>query len=356
MIDDKVKSYNHYRFEKKYTLSLVYGIISMVLSTIFAVSYIGIGANMAAFVQFMGSFIFMIVVGLLRRRIQLLTRYVAIVTAITLASFQTIFVFGSQFGFHYQFFPLVVVVFLLMDLNIPHEKIMAYIFSIIMIVLFFVCETVYHPIISNSFLRYEDYYFNFTVIASFLALMLILHYISVEIFSTKDQLFQMATKDALTGLYNRRTFIQQGTTFFKIAQRGGLPFTILIFDIDDFKSVNDLYGHIAGDHYLQGISKVCEKTLRDSDFIGRYGGEEFGVILNNTNEEQGMVVAEKLRETIENFHINEGTIVIKRTISIGVAGYSHDYENFHELLDKGDKAMYQSKNNGKNTVTAYKKR
>lgn len=134
-----------------------------------------------------------------------------------------------------------------------------------------------------------------------------------------------------------------------------MPFTILIFDIDDFKSVNDLYGHIAGDHYLQGISQVCEKALRDSDFIGRYGGEEFGVILSNTTETQGRVVAEKLRETIENYHINEGSIVIKRTVSIGVAAYSHEYESFHELLDKGDKAMYASKNNGKNTVSVYKR-
>lgn len=101
----------------------------MVLSTIFAVSYIGIGANFAAFVQFIGSFIFMIVVGLLRRRIQMLTRYVAILTAMTLATFQTVFVFGNQFGFHYQFFPLVVVIFLLMDLNIFHEKLMAYLLS-----------------------------------------------------------------------------------------------------------------------------------------------------------------------------------------------------------------------------------
>jgi diguanylate cyclase (GGDEF)-like protein len=353
MIDDKVKSYNHYRFEKKYTLSLVYGIISMVLSTIFAISYIAIGANVAAFVQFIGSFIFMIVVGLLRRRIQWLTRYVAIITALTLVGFQTVFVFGSQFGFHYQFFPLVVVVFLLMDLNIFHEKIMAYLLSITMVILFFVCENIYQPIVLESFAIYKEYYFIFTIVASFLSLILIFHYISVEIFSTKDQLFQMATRDALTGLYNRRTFIQQGTTFFKIAQRGGNPFTILIFDIDDFKSVNDLHGHIAGDHYLQGLSNLCKNTLRDSDFIARYGGEEFGVLLSNTNEDEGYVVAEKLRESIENFYINEGSIVIKRTVSIGLEGYSHDYENFHELLDKGDKAMYASKNKGKNTVTIY---
>lgn len=354
MIDDGIKSYNHYRHEKKYTLSLIYSIVAMVVSVCFAVSYIAIGANLAAYVQFLGAFVFMIIVGLLRRRIQVLTRYVAVVSSMLLVLIQTVWIFGEGFGFHYQIFPLVVVVFMLLDFNIWYEKMSAYVLSALGIGIFFSSLVIHMPLVGVSFTSYGRYYSVANALLSFVSTMLILHYISVEIFSTKDQLYQMATRDALTGLYNRRTFIQQGTSFFKIAQRGGTTFTILIFDIDDFKSVNDMYGHVAGDHFLKGLSRLCEESLRDSDFIARYGGEEFAVILHDTDETHAALVADKLRAVVEAYKLKEGAVVINRTISIGLATYDHDYDNFHDILDKGDKAMYMSKNSGKNKISVLK--
>lgn len=353
MIKDDIKSYNDYRNEKKYTLSLIYAIFSMVVYVCFAIGFIIIGANLAAFIQFLGAFIFMLIIGLLKRRILILTRYIGIMTSLVLILIMSVFIFGQAFGFYIAIFPIVVVIFLVLDFSMKHERVFAYLLSTVGGVIVFLSNNFYYPIENVDFSQYAMTFTIINIVVSFGAGILALQYISVEIFSTKDQLYQLATSDSLTGLYNRRTFIEQGTSFFKIAQRGGSPFTILIFDIDDFKSVNDLYGHIAGDHYLEGLSKLCIETLRDSDFIARYGGEEFAVIIHEATEEQAKIVAEKLRKAVECFNMIEGATIINRTISIGVASYDHKYTNFHQILDKSDKAMYKSKENGKNITTVY---
>lgn len=353
MIKDDIKSYDDYRNEKKYTFSLIYAIFSMVVYVCYAIMFIIIGANLAAIIQFFGAFIFMLITGLFKRRILILTRYIGIITSLLLILIMSVFIFGEEFGFYIAIFPIVVVIFLVLDFSMKFERISAYLLSVMGGVIVFLSNKFYFPIEHLDFSQYAMTFTIVNILVSFAAGMMALQYISVEIFSTKDKLYQMATKDSLTGLYNRRTFIQQGTAFFKIAQRGGSPFTLLIFDIDDFKSVNDLYGHIAGDHYLEGISKLCVKTLRDSDFIARYGGEEFAVIIHEATEEQAKIVAEKLRKVIEGFKIIEGAAVINRTISIGVVSYDHKYSNFHQILDKGAKAMYKSKENGKNIITVF---
>jgi len=353
MIDEGVKSYNRYRNEKKFQLALVYTIFSMVACVCFAVSYIAIGANFPAYIQFLGAFLFMILVGLLRQRKQALTRFIAIFTSMALILFQGVYAFGADFGFHYRVFPLTVVIFLLLDFNILYEKVLAYLISVIAILVFFVAINFQVPLMGSGYEAYGPIYKTINILLAFTTAMAILHYISVEIFSTKDQLYQMATRDALTGLFNRRTFIQKATTLFRTAQRGGNVFTIMIIDVDDFKSVNDQYGHVVGDRFLRDMASLFQKTLRETDFIARYGGEEFAIILHDAKTLQAQSVAEKLRQAVENFAIKEEGHDIQRTISIGLATYDHAFKDFHSILDKGDKAMYHSKVTGKNKVSTF---
>ena len=352
-MDLKVKSYNHYKQESKYSLALIYTVISMLVCVLFSISFIAIGASIAAYLQMLGAFVFMSIAGLLRRRVQKFTRYAAILTSLILVLIQGAFVFGPTYGFQYQLFPLIVVIFLLLDFNILYERISIYILSAISIVIFYIIQwSKVVPLFDGHHL-YESYYFNIALFFSFSGLIILLYYLSKEIFAAKDQLYSMATTDALTNLYNRRTFLKRGEEAFKVAERGGNHFSIIMYDVDSFKSVNDEYGHLVGDTVLKHMASVSKEAVRETDLVARYGGEEFAILLPNTSPEQAGLVAEKLREQIAANIVDVSPFKINRTISLGVVGYHFSITSFDELIDKADKAMYQSKSKGKNKVTLF---
>lgn len=349
----KIKSYNHYRSETKYNIALVYAIVSMVACVFYSISFIIIGANLAAFVQLMGGFVFMTVVGLLRRRFQKFTRYIAICTSLALVFVQSTFVFGKDYGFQYQLFALLVVIFLLLDFNILYERISIYCLSALTIAVFFICEWATFDLVFVANADYATLYFTITLLVSFIGLIVVLYYLSIEIFSAKDQLYNMATTDSLTNLNNRRSFLKRGEEYFKVAERGGNTFSVIIYDIDSFKPINDEYGHLVGDRVLKDISDVSRETVRETDFLARYGGEEFAILLPNTTSEQAYVVAEKLRARIAEHTVVVSPYKIQRTISLGVMAYHYSIGSFDDLVDKADKAMYKSKSNGKNKTTTF---
>lgn len=352
-MDLKVKSYDHYKEESKYSLALVYAILSMLICVLFSISFIAIGANYAAYIQLLGAFVYMTVSGLLRRRIQFFTRYLAIITSIVMVGIQGAYFFGPSYGLQYQMFPLIVVIFLLLDFNITYERTSIYVLSLVSIgVFYFVQYTPFEPRFAEYYL-YESYYFSIALFFSFSGLLILLYYLSKEIFAAKDQLYNMATTDALTNLYNRRTFLKRGQEAFKIAERGGQHFSVVIYDIDSFKSVNDEYGHLIGDAVLKSIATLSKESIRATDLLARYGGEEFAILLPNTSPEQALVVAEKLRECIAEHVIEVQNFSIKRSVSLGVMGYHFSITSFDDLIDKADKAMYKSKMMGKNRLTIY---
>ena len=352
-MDLKIKSYNHYKQESKYSLALIYTMLSMLVCVLFSISFIVIGATFAALIQLIAAFIYMIVSGLLRRRIKILTRYVAMMLSIALVFINGIYIFGPTYGFQFQLFPFLVVVFLLLDYNIDVERWNIYVISFITVFIFFVVQYVPSTPIFLNYEMYESYYYAISLAASFMGMLVLLFYLSREIFAVRDQLYSLATTDALTALYNRRTFIKRGQEAFKIAERGGNHFSIIIFDIDSFKSVNDEYGHVVGDVVLRNMAKHAKETLRETDIIARYGGEEFAILLQNTSADQAVVVAEKLRERMEVFEVDSQPYKINRTISLGVMGYHYSISSFEELVDKADKALYKSKALGKNRLTLY---
>ena len=162
--------------------------------------------------------------------------------------------------------------------------------------------------------------------------------------------------DALTGFYNRRQLEERIGQEVSNAKRQSAPLCGIMTDIDFFKHVNDNYGHAVGDLVLKTIAKIIRSQLREYDIAGRYGGEEFSILLPFTNIEEAKMVAERLRKTIEEKVIDISKVnpesedkTIKVTLSLGVYQMKSN-DNDDDLLKKADKALYQAKNTGRNKV------
>ena len=168
---------------------------------------------------------------------------------------------------------------------------------------------------------------------------------------TEQELFVQASTDALTGLYNRRQFFALSNQAFALAKRNQTPFCVLMLDIDHFKSINDTYGHDVGDLVLKHLSSIMTQTLRQSDVIARWGGEEFIIFLQDTPPENGLTPANKLREAVEATSVTANNQVIRFTISLGVS--ASQVADIAHLQKEADLALYYSKEHGRNQVTLY---
>ncbi|MDY0327686.1 MAG: diguanylate cyclase [Arcobacteraceae bacterium] len=172
--------------------------------------------------------------------------------------------------------------------------------------------------------------------------------IGVDI-SAKKQLEILSSTDMLTGIFNRRKIEELLNIEISRAKRHKRALSVIILDIDHFKHTNDTFGHHAGDIVLQKTVQVINQALRQSDMFGRYGGEEFLIICPETNKDEAVIVAEKVRHAIEEFTFE---IVGKKTISLGIAEFKDD-DTLEVLVKNADVALYSSKENGRNQVTVY---
>ncbi|NVK18726.1 MAG: PAS-domain containing protein [Methylocystaceae bacterium] len=166
------------------------------------------------------------------------------------------------------------------------------------------------------------------------------------------RLRKMANTDVLTELYNRRYFTLLLEREIKRSQRAGHALSVLLMDLDHFKSVNDNHGHTIGDRTLKKFAEACKKVLRNIDIMGRLGGEEFCVFLPETNRDGAFILAERLRAAIEELPIqNENNETFFITVSIGVAVYdSLSDERMEDIIKRADKALYRAKSMGRNKV------
>ena len=160
---------------------------------------------------------------------------------------------------------------------------------------------------------------------------------------------ELAKTDALTGLSNRRDMYQKIKHETDRFERNEKPFTILMGDIDNFKKINDTYGHDAGDQVLTFIASLMTSTLRKQDIASRWGGEEFLILLPETNLEGGRKIAEKLRTKIKNKPIKYKKHILNVTITLGVSVYNQ-IRDVNESIKEADKAMYLGKIRNKNCV------
>jgi diguanylate cyclase (GGDEF)-like protein len=167
----------------------------------------------------------------------------------------------------------------------------------------------------------------------------------------KKQAENLASTDALTGLNNRRAFFDRAEPLFAYCKRNHQPISALMLDVDHFKKINDSYGHAAGDIALRNLAQLIKTNLRDSDLACRFGGEEFAVLLPNTNAEDAMGMANMLKKIMASTII---ALADENALSMTASfGISESGETVEDLLNHADKAMYAAKNNGRNHVMRY---
>lgn len=177
--------------------------------------------------------------------------------------------------------------------------------------------------------------------------------IAIENRRAHDELAHRAYFDYLTGLANRRYFMEQAENELARTLRYGRPLSVLMFDIDHFKEANDKHGHKVGDLVLEKLSEVSLASLRNIDVVGRIGGEEFAVLLPETEQEQAKDVAERLRAAIAATSIMAGELTISLTASFGVTTLCGKNMNFDTLLNQADQALYNAKGDGRDRVCVY---
>ncbi len=173
-----------------------------------------------------------------------------------------------------------------------------------------------------------------------------------------SMLEQESVTDPLTGIFNRRYMERRLHEEFSRAERYRLPFSILLIDVDNFKGLNDIYGHQVGDLVLVELTHLILGCIRATDVVARYGGDEFMVIASNTTEKAAYRLADRIRQQVEDeaFDMsaeNEEHVSVHLTISIGISSFGEDIESIHTLIHCADEAMYQAKKEGRNrTITA----
>ncbi len=165
-------------------------------------------------------------------------------------------------------------------------------------------------------------------------------YFLVNSSSEKDYYAQLAVLDGLTGLYNRRYFKELMTLETTRLKRHAGNFSLLMIDIDNFKTYNDTKGHVAGDELLKKAAALFKKLVREVDWVCRYGGEEFVIMLSETDKQGAQLVAERL--------VVQTGLYLPTTISLGVANYPIDTQDVNQLVEKADAALYNAKKTGKN--------
>lgn len=166
-------------------------------------------------------------------------------------------------------------------------------------------------------------------------------------FRFEKQMVQLATTDGLTTLANRRHFLELAEKEIKLSKRYHTPLSLIMFDIDHFKRINDSFGHAIGDEVLKSLSVHIKQTIRETDFAGRIGGEEFAIICH-VEPQNAYLLAERLRKTVEAAPVICGETRIYITISLGIAGLDDKASNLTDLLKCADDALYQAKNAGRN--------
>ena len=168
-----------------------------------------------------------------------------------------------------------------------------------------------------------------------------------------EKIQELSIIDSLTDVFNRRYFLQRFREELVRSKKFQYKFSFVMVDVDHFKKYNDYYGHLVGDAILRDIAAVLKENLRQIDFIGRYGGEEFSLILTETDKEQAKFATERIRRAVESRLIRAYDEDLKVTISQGVSVFPDNAEDAQALIEGADKAMYTAKDLGRNKVCIY---
>lgn len=157
----------------------------------------------------------------------------------------------------------------------------------------------------------------------------------------------LANTDVLTGAYNRRYLYTFSEQYFKIVKRENKDLSLLLLDLDDFKKINDYFGHETGDLVLKQIVDISKSCIRDNDLVVRFGGDEFIILLPNTSKDEAKIVALKIMQKLDEDNKNKE---IKFTISLGIAHYQNADSSIENLISRADNSLYEAKGLGKNCI------
>lgn len=209
--------------------------------------------------------------------------------------------------------------------------------------------------IKNYTKKGEEYWLDLSIVPLKNAQGILTHFVAIERDATEQKenelkLETLSRTDHLTGLLNRRSFDELVNNELMRYKRSGEVYSVLMLDIDHFKRINDNYGHSTGDDVIQVITKICKSNLRSYDKMARVGGEEFCVLLPNTDKDQAYAVAEKLREAVFNTPVATNDEDVTMTISIGVSEVKNTDTDSNAILKRADKLMYKAKRSGRNRV------
>jgi len=167
-----------------------------------------------------------------------------------------------------------------------------------------------------------------------------------------EHLYQTSIRDALTGLFNRRYLLECLERDLALSKRSGVPLTLVLLDVDEFKKVNDTFGHAGGDRVLRALAELLGSMQRHESIVARYGGEEMAVLLRGVGSVGGQVFAERMRQAVEGRPLPVGRGKVRLTISLGVASTELDHADTPEaFLEAADRYLYLSKRRGRNCVT-----
>lgn len=167
----------------------------------------------------------------------------------------------------------------------------------------------------------------------------------------QKHLYESATKDHLTKIYNKKFFVERLQSEHTFARRHGTIFSLVIFDVDHFKAINDTHGHQVGDFVLHRLAEIITKIIRIEDVFARYGGEEFIILLRGIVEQRAQMFAERMRRTIEKSVFQYKGITIPVTVSVGVATHNErQYETADGMVEEADNHLYAAKRSGRNAV------
>ncbi len=174
----------------------------------------------------------------------------------------------------------------------------------------------------------------------------------ITLFRKKEkQLLKLAQRDGLTGLFNHKTLNQRFKEELARAKKYHLPISCFLFDLDDFKMINDKYGHLKGDAVLKKVGQILKGNIRESDIVGRYGGDEFLIIMPETPVADAWIPAKRIHASFQNVLITSKNVEIKSTLSVGISGFPlKGIETVKDIIALADKGLYESKQKGGNHI------
>ena len=259
----------------------------------------------------------------------------------------SLFCFGAESDYHWMFSCVIAYAFIVFR---PDQRFAKLLITSGSIILFLFCELMgLKGLYFSSQSREIISLLVFFSVASYFSV--VINLVMIRLKSVNHYLRVLAEKDELTGLSNRRKVLADAVVIYTDAVLNKSSCVFVIMDLDHFKKINDTYGHEAGDLVLTEVSKMMASVMRPQDEIGRYGGEEFIVIMRETNLKQAAEIIERMREEIENMLIETPKgIIIPVSISAGLASISPGVTRYEEILAHADKGLYIAKRNGRNRI------